>query len=215
MWLVNHLYPWIILLSIALVLFCFAYYAFILKITPTPSSRVSRLICLQLCQKLQSQLYLSGPVTFIDLGCGWGGVLKLLAQKGPSDWKYIGYEMMPLAVIWSKITTYMCSRITVYHSSFQKHDFTHSTPTLLFCYLCPEQMQTLSTLFQNTPLKQTLLLTLTFNLPNYTPLLRIPIPNSFNQSLDLYLFNWPELESILRELFPSYVNLIKVDSPSI
>ena len=215
MWLTSYIYHWTALLSISLILLCFAYYAFILKITPTPSSRVSRLVCMQLCQTVHTQILQSSSITFIDLGSGWGGLLRLLAKKGPSNWKYIGYEIMPLACAWSKITTYQYPDLTIHHSSFQKHDFTSSTPTFLFSYLCPEQMESLSTLFQHIPPKQTLLITLTFNLPNHTPLLRIPIPYSLNQTLDLYLFNWPELESNLREVFANYLYLTPVESTSI
>ena len=212
MWLTNYIYHWAALLSISFILLCFAYYAFILKITPTPSSRVSRLMCMQLCQTVHTQSLQSSPITFIDLGSGWGGLLRLLAKKGPSNWKYIGYEIMPLAFAWSRMTTCIYSGLTIHHSSFQKHDFASSTPTFLFSYLCPEQMQILSTLFQDVSPKQTLLITLTFNLPNYTPLVRIPIPHSLNQTLDLYLFDWPELESALKEIFPNYLHSTLAES---
>jgi hypothetical protein len=180
-----------------------------LKITPTPSSRVSRLICLQFCTILHTLLPVSSSPTFIDIGSGWGGVLKLFARQGP-PWKYIGYEVMPIATFWSRISTFTYTHIQIKSNRFSESHFLGphllgSNPLILFSYLCPEQMQVLSTLFQAHSPRQTLLLTLTFNLPNYIPVLSIPIPYT-SQSLEIYIFDWPELESALKSTFPHYVN---------
>ena len=201
----TSLLIWSSLLFIICLLFSFIYFAYSLKITPTPSSRTSRLICLQFCQKLTTLLPpLKSSLNFIDLGSGWGGVLFYLARKGPSNWRYIGYEIMPIAYIWSWILSLFFSHVQIKSKRFQTHLLDSSHPTLFFSYLCPEQMHILAQMFQQKKTSQTLLLTLTFTLPHHTPLLTIPIPHSLNQSLEIYLFNWPELENLLIKVFPMY-----------
>ncbi len=118
-------------------------------------------------QALASRLP-AGPFTFIDLGCGIGGVLAYLSRIHPQG-RYYGVEAAPLPFLWSWLRTrFGGSRgCTVHWGSLWHHDL--SRYDVVFAYLSPVPMAQLWLKAQQEMRPGSLFISNTFAVPNHPP----------------------------------------------
>lgn len=81
-------------------------------------------------QKALDLLDLKPGETFVDLGCGDGGMLKLAAERGL---KAVGYELNPflVAVCWLRTRRYG-RRIKVHQANFWHADISYADGVFIF-----------------------------------------------------------------------------------
>ena len=140
-------------------------------IAPMPSSHHAR--------KVMSQLLPIEPSICVDLGSGWGGMLVFLSKKYPEA-QIIGYECSWIPYLYAKI---FCRRRNI---SLYRKDFLtvfHPKEAVFFCYLCPEGMREISTKLRTDA---EWLISHSFVLPSYTPVLVCPINDVFRSTIYLY-----------------------------
>ena len=102
------------------------------------------------------------PISLVDLGSGWGGVLQLLSRRYPSK-RIIGYEVSWFPYLFSK---WICrnQNIEVYRTNYLT--VTLPKDAVFLCYLCPASMIELA----KSPPKSGWLISHTFALPDHTPI---------------------------------------------
>ena len=139
-------------------------------ISPMPSSRSGRIDMLKLCPIV--------PKVCIDLGSGWGGLLRLAAQRYPNA-QIIGYETSWIPYLYSRI---VCKEqnITILRRSFLHEAF--PPKTIFFCYLCPYSMTVLS---DHCPTSGWLISN-TFALPGHRPDCVLPQHDVYKTSIYVY-----------------------------
>ena len=99
--------------------------------------------------------------TFIDLGCGDGGLLILAAEQG---WKAVGYELNPfLALVAWLRTRRFGRRVKVHCGSFWKADLSQADG--LFVFLIGHYMKKLGRLIDSQPHPQLRVVSNAFKIP--------------------------------------------------
>ncbi len=85
-----------------------------------------------------SELPENKEFTFLDLGSGFGGVLKFLAKQRPSG-RFVGVEISPLAFIISKIRFLFSKNIEIRFVDFWKLDLAQFD--IVYAFLAPGPME--------------------------------------------------------------------------
>jgi len=97
----------------------------------------------------------------IDLGSGWGGLLRSIAKEFP-DATIIGYECSIIPYFWSRC---FCRHSNII---IKRQDFLTIVPppkSVLLCYLCPKSMKDIARVYR---LQDHRLISHTFSLPGHT-----------------------------------------------
>lgn len=93
-----------------------------------------------------------GPVQIVELGCGWGTLLRPLARKLP-ECTITGYETSPIPYLFSKLSTKILGfkNIEIIGQNFYKADITGAD--IIVCYLYPGGMGILKDKLTQSPPK--------------------------------------------------------------
>lgn len=116
--------------------------------------------------------------TVYELGSGWGGLLKILQDKYPSN-KVIGYELS----LFPWIVSFLRTRVA-FRKDFFKADLTDAG--LIVCYLYPKQMRKLYEKFKKEVKPGTLVVSNTFSIPGLTPLKVETLDDLYQTKIYLY-----------------------------
>ena len=82
-------------------------------------------------------LYERRPATFVDLGCGLGGLLCRLARKHP-DIRFTGIESAPLPWLIARWRSRGLSNCVIHYGNFWRHDLAGFD--FVYAYLSPQPM---------------------------------------------------------------------------
>ena len=185
-----------------------AYFAWKLKITPTPSVRIARdLINVLVTRHIPSEQH--PQCTVHELGSGWGGLAYTLyrsTDQSTSKCKVRGYELAFTPFWFSRVLYQRSPRLTFHQRDLTTAIESAESGDVLVCYLCPEQMQRLSdTLDSKYGTKHTndgdacdtdikkeqiqvglTLISLTFALPRFEPTESYTLPTLYRDPVYLY-----------------------------
>ncbi|MBJ7449345.1 MAG: SAM-dependent methyltransferase [Parachlamydiales bacterium] len=153
------------------------FYTMKLGISPMPTSSKVKRRLLALSPKLHK-------VKIIECGCGWGTLLFALAKKYP-DCLIQGYELSTICYLFLKIRLlfYPYPNLRISRKDFFKVSFQDAS--LIVCYLYPKAMQRLA---KKKMREGAYLLTHTFHLPGYKPIIEQQMKDVYSTSLFLYRF---------------------------
>lgn len=162
-----------------------------LGIGPTPSGALARAQLIALCRAELSERV--GGARLYELGSGWGGLARALSQSITLEHTVTGLELSWAPLLVSRLMTWLLAwRGTGARLSFERGDLVALVPRLrggelLVCYLCPEQLQRLSTALKAQPLPpQLTLISLLFALPEHSPTQRVVVENLYRDPIWLY-----------------------------
>lgn len=161
----------LLMIFLVFLLLSMAYSTWKTGIAPMPSSKYSR--------EVMTQLLPIDPSICVDLGSGWGGMLLFLAKKYPHA-QIIGYESSWIPYLYSKI---VCRNSNI---SIHCRDFlavSHPKEAVFFCYLCPDGMRAIS---QKLSTEAQWLVSHTFALPSYTPVMTYQMNDIYRSMLYVY-----------------------------
>lgn len=161
----------LLLLTLIVIIGITIVFSFLYGISPTPTSPTVKKKMLSLLPPLEES-------NIIELGSGWGGVVFSLARHFPSC-KVIGYEISPIPYLYSK---WILSFLFLPNLRLERRDFfqeSFSQAKLVVCYLYPEAMERLKVKFENELSPESYVLSHTFAIPGWKPLL-------FDRANDLY-----------------------------
>lgn len=104
-----------------------------------------------------------------DLGSGDGRVVIALANNSRAQ--FVGYEISLIMYCWSRLKIFFSGlgkRVEIRCSDFLTNDL--SQATVIFCFLTPMAMKKLSIKFQKELKKGTRIVSYSFSLPDWQPL---------------------------------------------
>ncbi len=133
-------------------------------------------------KRLFALINLKPKQTFIDLGCGRGNLLVTAAKHYGA--KAIGYEISPLAYLWSKTNALFSGRhqnIRVYLADFNHASF--PTAAVVYFFLLPKGIAKLAPKLKILP-AGTRIVSNTWPIAGWTPMQ----VESSNPSAPLYLY---------------------------
>lgn len=122
----------------------------------------------------------SRSLTFIDLGCGLGGVLNHLASIRP-DGQYFGVESAPFPFLWSWLRLHQKNNCKVHWGSLWDSDL--SKFDVVFAYLSPVPMMSLWLKAKNEMRPGSLFISSTFDVPDQLPHQILPIDDLHHSKL--------------------------------
>ena len=131
---VGFLYCLIILTIIVVSVFIFSFEKQS-HISATPTLPVIRKSVIKL---IRSHIVDIKDLQIAELGCGWGGLVSLLAKEFQTS-NIIGYELSPIPCFISKITSLFNPNISILSDDFFLSDW--SKFDVLVCYLSPYHME--------------------------------------------------------------------------
>ena len=147
-----------------------------LGITPTPTGRkVRNTVADILPGKVRGEI--------VELGCGWGSLLPMLAQRYP-DQKIIGFEHSPLPWLVAHLRTLGYRNIEVRRQDFFQTNL--STAGLVFGYLYPGAMTRLSRHLRNQLSDGAVIISHTFHLPGWQEVTEIRANDLYQTPVFLY-----------------------------
>jgi len=184
----------IILLTItALAGFSIVWSTITLGISPMPSSNKARQAMLQMMDEidLEADTHIkTGPI--FEMGCGWGGLLILLAKKYPTR-DIVGYELslIPWLVTLLRAKLLGLKNIRLHRQDFLQADL--SSASVIICYLFPEGMKALECKLQQSELNKenrtfVYLISNNFSLPSHNPIKSIQLNDLYQSPIYLYKF---------------------------
>ena len=144
------------LLILALLALSLIYWTIKLGIGPTPTSS-------KVQATLQEMLPESVSGDVVELGSGWGQLLKVLVKRYPKN-KVIGYERSPIPFYYSKC---FFKKASIRKQNFFREGF--SDTGLLVCYLYPKAMHRVEQEIVPLLPEGSWIVTHTFALPGLTP----------------------------------------------
>lgn len=124
-----------------------------------------------------------GTFSFIDLGCGWGGVLTALAREFPEA-NFYGVETAPLNFIVGKIRSLFYSNLKIRFQSFWKTDLKHFD--IIYAFLSPAPMPELGQKFIQEAKPGGALMSYQFAIPEWSEDERIQVGERENDVLRLW-----------------------------
>lgn len=110
-----------------------------------------------------------------DLGCGDGKFLYYCAKKFP-EVQVVGFEKSFLPFLMGrffKTTTRRLPNFQIKFSNFYNEDL--SKPDIIYCFLFPNYMKNLSPKFKHEISPETLIVSSTFPMKDWTPFKEIPL----------------------------------------
>ena len=140
-------------------------------ISPMPSSHQSRVVMLNLIPSTSS--------VCVDLGSGWGGMLRMLAAQYPRS-RIIGYEQSWIPYFWSKVTC-RHPNIEIHRTDFLS--IAHPTDAVLLCYLCPKGMRRIENTLKG---EASCLISHTFALPHTKPIALYTLSDRYKSPIYIY-----------------------------
>jgi hypothetical protein len=106
------------------------------------------------------------PISFVDLGCGLGGVLDHLAGVRP-DGRYVGVEAAPVPFLWSYLRLRSKKNCKVRWASLWEEDL--AGYDVVFAYLSPVPMEQLWLKAKREMRAGSWFISSTFNVPEQIP----------------------------------------------
>jgi SAM-dependent methyltransferase len=103
----------------------------------TDKSRVPLYLTNHTTAEALAKLIPPGPCRVIDLGCGEGGVLRLLAQARP-DCQFVGIEHAPLTCLAAKLRNFYLPNVAIRHGDFWEEPL--QAYQLIYAFLSPAPM---------------------------------------------------------------------------
>ena len=116
--------------------------------------------------KAVANLLPPAPVSFMDLGCGDGGLLRRLAAARP-DCRFVGSEHAPLPWLWAKLSNLPHANVSIHYGDFwTRHlgDF-----DIVYAFLSPVPMSRLTEKAKKEMRSGTLLISNSFASPDIAP----------------------------------------------
>lgn len=110
-----------------------------------------------------------------DLGCGDGKFLYYCAKKFPQA-KIVGFEKSFLPFLMGKFFSLTIRRLPNYKikfGNFYNEDL--SQPDIIYCFLFPNYMKSLSPKFKEEIRLETLIISSTFPMKDWTPFKEVPL----------------------------------------
>lgn len=192
-WSTGKLILFFIVFGIVLILFLtLIVWTKINGISPMPSSRKARREMVSAVAAVRDQIVSKGPaaagrnVRIVELGCGWGSVLRPMARKMP-DCTFTGYETSPLPCLFSSFSVWILGlkNIEVIRKNFFYADLEGTD--VIVCYLHPEGMERLEEkLFQSPPKPLFYLVSNTFQVSGLRPDSRTVVNDLFRSAIYVY-----------------------------
>lgn len=124
---------------------------------PTPVSLYERIV---------SKLPTDTPFTFIDIGCGMGGLLRYASQQRPNG-NFYGVEISVLPFLVSTLRSLGRKNLSVSFKSFW--DLNLSQFDYIYAFLSPAPMEALGAKFKSEASDHTRLISNSFEIPDLTP----------------------------------------------
>lgn len=154
------------------------WYSLRVGITPVPSSKKARQKILQ-----AAELCPDGPI--LELGCGWGHLALLMANKFPQR-QVIGYEVS--LVPWL-VSLFLKQLQGANNLSLKKRNFLHCQlppAALAICYLHPGGMTKLAEKLRKEKPQIDMLISNTFALPDREPEQLIRVEDIYKSPIYVY-----------------------------
>lgn len=131
-------------------------------VPPYPSSPAERDAVVEL---LQGERLPEGII--YELGCGWGGLARRLAEAFPAH-RIVAYELSPIVAWWAKIRTRHLPNLTVHHADYEKNAL--KPPVAVVCYLMIAANQRLGDKLARELPEGLPVVTVAFHFPNQQPI---------------------------------------------
>jgi hypothetical protein len=127
----------------------------------------------------------SGTGPIVDLGSGWGTLVAALAKKYPHR-QVIGYELSFVPWLFSSIRKYVSGldNLTLFRRNFLNANL--SNASVLTCYLFPGGMVSLKDKLERDNIKDVLIVSSTFALPDSEPIKVIQVKDIYSTPVYLY-----------------------------
>lgn len=154
------------------------WYSWWFGITPTPTSaKVTNKLLQVLPKEIEGQI--------AELGSGWGTLAIALARHF-SDCQVKAYEISPIPYFVSKLISkaFSCSNLDISRKDF--FDIQLNQFSLVVCYLYPGAMERLKIKFEQELSPQAYVLSHTFAVPGWTPILLIHVDDLYQTPIYLY-----------------------------
>lgn len=123
------------------------------------------------------------PLRFLDVGCGFGGVMQRVAMARP-DAEVDGIENAPLSYLISRIRLLGRRSVTLYWGNLWHHSF--SRYDVVYLYLSPAPMAAIGRKAHQEMRPGSLLISHAFTIPDLPPDLTLP----YGQSDRAQLYLW-------------------------
>ena len=90
-------------------------------------------------EKVLEKLPKTDGLTFLDIGCGFGGLMFYLARERPNQ-VFTGIELSPMCWLWTKLGSLFCKNknVKILYGNFWKLDF--SKFNAIYAFLAPPPM---------------------------------------------------------------------------
>ena len=136
-------------------------YAFVVGISPIPSSKKAKTTMLSFIPK-------DHVGNVVDLGSGWGTLVFAISKKFPQS-NISGYELSPLPWLYSILINSILRRknLTIHRKNI--YDVCLSKVNVVVCYLHPSAMAKLALKFEKELPRGTLIVCNTFPVPSWPP----------------------------------------------
>jgi hypothetical protein len=192
-WSTGKLILFFIVFGIVLILFLtLIVWTKINGISPMPSSRKARREMVSAVAAVRDQIVSKWPasagrnVRIVELGCGWGSVLRPMARK-MQDCTFTGYETSPLPCLFSSFSVWILGlkNIEIIRKNFFNADLEGTDISV--CYLHPEGMERLKEkLFRSPPKPLFYLVSNTFQMSGLHPDSRTVVNDLFRSAIYVY-----------------------------
>jgi hypothetical protein len=192
-WSTGKLILFFIVFGIVLILFLtLIVWTKINGISPMPSSRKARREMVSAVAAVRDQIVSKWPASagrnlrIVELGCGWGSVLRPMARKMP-DCTFTGYETSPLPCLFSSFSVWILGlkNIEIIRKNFFNADLEGTDISV--CYLHPEGMERLKEkLFRSPPKPLFYLVSNTFQMSGLQPDSRTVVNDLFRSAIYVY-----------------------------
>ena len=156
-------------------------YAYVVGISPVPSSKKAKNCMLSVIPEETI-----GNV--VDLGSGWGTLVFSLSKKFPQC-DVAGYELSPLPWLYSKLINSILRRKNLTIRRKNIYNVCLSKVSVVVCYLHPNAMEKLAQKFEKELSKGTLIVCNTFPVPSWTPKQVYLIGGVFSRKIYVYEVN--------------------------
>ncbi len=157
------------------------YFSIQTGISPMPSSlEVKKALIPLLPQKIDGKIY--------ELGSGWGSILVQFVNQYPKA-EIVGYELsfFPWLTAWLRLKWLGGVKAQVLRKDFFSTKLENAT--LVFCYLYPGAMDKLKEKFENELSRGSIVVTNSFTIPGWKPLMTIAVNDLFRSKIYYYKKN--------------------------
>jgi hypothetical protein len=124
------------------------------------------------CEAIAALLPSDRPFRFVDLGCGFGGVLSALSARFPRG-DFIGCEIAPLPAALARLRARVAARFRAARADLWTLDLSHYD--VIYAFLSPAAMQALWEKVTREARPGTLFISNSFAVPGVDPHWQVPL----------------------------------------